>query len=174
MNTIKFFSGRLAVCVMLALFSVAAVGCDSNDDDPEVGPDVVQVAIDNGFTTLVTAVQAAELVETLQGPGPFTVFAPTDAAFASLPSGTLESLLLPENKDLLTDILTYHVVAGEVTADQVVTLTSATTIQGEAIAITVENGTVFLNGVAVSATDVEASNGVVHVIDGVLLPPSTL
>ena len=173
MNNFKFFFGKSAVYVLLAFFSFAAVGCDSNDDDEEVGPDIVQVAIDNGFTTLVSAVQAAELVETLQGPGPFTVFAPTDAAFASLPAGTLESLLLPENKDLLTSILTYHVVSGEVTAEQVVGLTTATTVQGEAIAITVENGTVFLNGIAVSATDVEASNGIIHVIDGVLLPPST-
>ena len=173
MNKIKFFLGKSAVYVILALFSFATIGCDSNDDDEEVGPDIVQVATDNGFNTLVAAVQAADLVETLQGPGPFTVFAPTDAAFASLPSGTLESLLLPENKQLLTDILTYHVVASEVTAEQVVTLTSATTVQGEAIAITVENGTVFLNGVEVSATDVEASNGIIHIIDGVLLPPST-
>ena len=173
MDKLKFFFGKSAVYVMLAMFSFAAVGCDSNDDDEEIGPDIVQVATDNGFNTLVAAVQAADLVETLQGPGPFTVFAPTDAAFANLPSGTLESLLLPENKQLLTDILTYHVVAGEVTAEQVVTLTSATTVQGEAIAITVVDGTVFLNGVAVSATDVEASNGIIHIIDGVLLPPST-
>lgn len=154
---------------LLLLF--VATGCDSND--PEETPmDIVEVATDAGFTTLVAAVQAADLVETLQGPGPFTVFAPTDAAFANLPTGTLDNLLLPENKDQLASILTYHVVAGEVKAEQVVNLTSATTVQGQDIAITVIDGTVFLNGVAVTQTDIEASNGVIHIIDGVLLPPA--
>ncbi len=158
----------------LAMFLLVATGCDSNDsDDDAVEADIVQVATDAGFDTLVAAVQAAELVETLQGAGPFTVFAPTDAAFANLPAGTLDDLLLPENKETLQAILTYHVVAGAVTADQVVNLTTATTVQGEAIDITVENGDVFLNGVRVSQTDVTASNGVIHIIDGVLLPPST-
>ncbi len=159
-----------SILAALLLFFVAT-GCDSND--PEEAPmDIVGVATDAGFNTLVAAVQAADLVETLQGPGPFTVFAPTDAAFANLPAGTLDNLLLPENKDLLTSILTYHVVAGEVKAEQVVNLTSATTVQGQDIAITVVDGTVFLNGIAVTQTDIEASNGVIHIIDGVLLPPT--
>ena len=175
MKSIRYFSGKLSIYTFLALFAFAAVGCDSNDDDePEAMADIVQVATDAGFNTLVTAVSAAELVETLQGPGPFTVFAPTDAAFAALPAGTLDDLLLPENREALADILTYHVVSGRVTAEQVVNLTTATTVQGEDIAITVVDGTVFLNGVEVSSTDVEASNGIIHIIEGVLLPPSSV
>lgn len=172
MNAIQSFLGKSSIYVFLALFSFALVGCDSNDSDDDATPDIVQVATDAGFNTLVSAIVAADLVETLQGPGPFTVFAPTDAAFAALPSGTLESLLLPENQATLASILTYHVVAGAVTSDMVVTLNSATTVQGEDIAITVDNGVVLLNGVAVTTTDVEASNGIIHIIDGVLLPPS--
>ena len=174
MNAIKYFLRKSTVYTLFALLAFVTVGCDSNDsDDDELGPDIVQVATDAGFNTLVAAVAAADLVETLQGPGPFTVFAPTDAAFANLPDGTLDNLLLPENKETLAAILTYHVVSGLVTSEQVVTLNSATTVQGEDIAITVVDGTVFLNGVAVTTTDVEASNGIIHIIDGVLLPPST-
>ena len=169
MNAIKFISNHTALLV-LVLFSFGLMGCDSNDDDD---PDIVQVAIDNGFTTLVSAVEAADLVSTLQGDGPFTVFAPTDAAFNNLPAGTLESLLLPENQSTLSSILTYHVIADEVTAEEVVTLTSAPTVQGENITIRVEGGTVFVNDAQVTTTDVEASNGIIHVIDTVLLPPST-
>ncbi len=134
---------------------------------------IVDVAVADGrFTTLVAAVEAAGLVETLSGEGPFTVFAPTDDAFAALPAGTVESLLLPENKQALTDILTYHVVSGKVMAADVVTLTSATTVLGKDVTITVKDGKVFLNDtVEVIITDVEASNGVIHVIDAVLLPP---
>ncbi|MBN8581052.1 MAG: fasciclin domain-containing protein [Anaerolineae bacterium] len=134
---------------------------------------IVDVAVADGrFTTLVAAVEAAGLVETLSGEGPFTVFAPTDDAFAALPAGTVESLLLPENKQALTDILTYHVVSGKVMAADVVTLTSATTVLGKDLTITVKDGKVFLNDtVEVIITDVEASNGVIHVIDAVLLPP---
>lgn len=173
MNAIKLFLGKSTIYAMLAFLTFATVGCDSNDSDDDATPDIVQVATDAGFSTLVAAVSAADLVETLQGPGPFTVFAPTDEAFAALPAGTLDDLLLPENKETLASILTYHVVSGLVTAEQVVTLNSATTVQGEDIAITVENGSVFLNGVEVTSTDVEASNGIIHIIDGVLLPPST-
>ena len=134
---------------------------------------IVDVAVADGrFTTLVAAVEAAGLVETLSGEGPFTVFAPTDDAFAALPAGTLDSLLLPENKQQLTDILTYHVVSGKVMAADVVTLTSAPTVLGKDITITVKDGKVYLNDtVQVIITDVEASNGVIHVIDAVLLPP---
>ena len=134
---------------------------------------IVDVAVADGrFTTLVAAVEAAGLVETLSGEGPFTVFAPTDDAFGALPAGTLDSLLLPENKQQLTDILTYHVVSGKVMAADVVTLISAPTVLGKDITITVKDGKVYLNDtVQVIITDVEASNGVIHVIDAVLLPP---
>ncbi len=134
---------------------------------------IVDIAVADGrFTTLVAAVTAADLVETLSGEGPFTVFAPTDDAFAALPAGTLDSLLLPENKQQLTDILLYHVVSGKVMAADVVTLPSATTVLGKDVTITVKDGKVFLNDtVEVIITDIEASNGVIHVIDAVLLPP---
>ena len=173
MNAIKYILRKSTIYTLFAFLAIATVGCDSSDSDDDATPDIVQVATDAGFNTLVAAVSAADLVETLQGPGPFTVFAPTDEAFANLPDGTLDDLLLPENKETLSAILTYHVVSGRVTAEQVVTLNSATTVQGEDIAITVVDGTVFLNGVAVTTTDVEASNGIIHIIDGVLLPPST-
>jgi uncharacterized surface protein with fasciclin (FAS1) repeats len=138
-----------------------------------MGMDIVDTAAADGrFTTLVTAVQAAELVETLKGEGPFTVFAPTDDAFAALPEGTLETLLLPENKQQLTDILLYHVVPGQVMAADVTALTSATTVLGKDATIKVEDGKVFLNdNVEIIITDIETSNGVIHVIDTVLLPP---
>ncbi len=134
---------------------------------------IVDIAVADGrFTTLVAALTAAELVETLSGEGPFTVFAPTDDAFAALPAGTLDSLLLPENKQQLTDILLYHVVSGKVMAADVVTLTSAPTVLGKDVTITVKDGNVFLNDtVQIIITDIEASNGVIHVIDAVLLPP---
>ena len=135
--------------------------------------DIVDTAISDGrFTTLVAAVQAAGLAETLKGEGPFTVFAPTDDAFAALPEGTLDSLLLPENKQQLTDILLYHVVSGKVMASDVIGLTSAPTILGKDATVKVEDGKVFLNDtVQVIITDIETSNGVIHVIDAVLLPP---
>ena len=133
--------------------------------------DIVNTAIEDGrFTTLVAALGAAELVETLKGEGPFTVFAPTDDAFAKLPAGTVESLLLPENKQQLIDILLYHVVAGKVMAADVVTLTEAETVLGQNVSIKVENGKVFINDLEVIITDIETSNGVIHVIDTVLLP----
>ena len=137
------------------------------------GMDIVDTAVADGrFTTLVSAVQAAELVDTLKGEGPFTVFAPTDDAFAALPEGTLDTLLLPENKQQLTDILLYHVVPGKVMAADVVGLTSAPTVLGKDAEVRVEDGKVFLNdNVEVVITDIETSNGVIHVIDTVLIPP---
>ena len=133
--------------------------------------DIVETAISNGsFTTLVAALDAAGLVETLQGDGPFTVFAPTDEAFAKLPAGTVENLLLPENKDQLTAILTYHVLAGKVTSAQVVKLDSATTVNGQDVRIRINEDVVMVDGATVAAVDVMASNGVVHVIDQVILP----
>ena len=135
--------------------------------------DIVDTAVADGrFTTLAAALGAAGLVDTLKGEGPFTVFAPTDDAFAKLPEGTVATLLLPENLDQLKSILLYHVVSGKVMAADVVTLTSADTVLGEAITIKVEDGKVYLNDtIEVIITDVEASNGVIHVIDAVLLPP---
>ena len=134
--------------------------------------DIVDTAAADGrFATLVAAVQAAGLVDTLKSEGPFTVFAPTDDAFAALPAGTLDSLLLPENKQQLTDILLYHVVSGNVLAADVAALTSAPTVLGKDVTIKVEDGKVFLNDtVQVIITDIETSNGVIHVIDAVLLP----
>jgi len=135
--------------------------------------DIVDTAVGAGsFETLVAAVQAAGLVDTLKGEGPFTVFAPTDEAFAKLPEGTLDELLKPENKEKLQAILTYHVVAGKVMAADVVNLDSAASVQGGEIAIAVEDGKVMLNGSAmVAQADIETSNGVIHVIDTVILPP---
>ena len=133
--------------------------------------DIVETAVAaDGFETLVTAIKAAGLVETLKGTGPFTVFAPTDEAFGKLPEGTLEDLLKPENKDKLTSILTYHVVPNKVLAAQVVKLDSAKTVQGGEVAITVEDESVKVDGANVTATDIECSNGVIHVIDAVLMP----
>lgn len=133
--------------------------------------DIVETAVAAGsFKTLAAALTAAGLVETLQGPGPFTVFAPTDEAFAKLPEGTVESLLKPENKEKLQSILKYHVVAGGVKAADVVKLTEAKTVQGKAVKITVKNGKVQVDAANVVKTDIEASNGVIHVIDAVILP----
>jgi uncharacterized surface protein with fasciclin (FAS1) repeats len=132
--------------------------------------DLVDTAVAAGkFKTLVAAIQAADLVETLKGAGPFTVFAPTDEAFAKLPAGTVEELLKPENKSKLVAILTYHVVPGKVTAADVVKLKNAKTVQGQSLTIDASNG-VKINGATVIKPDVAATNGVVHVIDAVLLP----
>ena len=133
--------------------------------------DIVDTAVANGsFNTLAAALQAAGLVETLKSDGPFTVFAPTDEAFAKLPDGTVEMLLMPENKDKLVAILTYHVVAGKVSAVEVVELDSATTVNGADVQISVRGESVFVNDSRVIMTDVYASNGVIHVVDTVILP----
>ncbi|HEY5139963.1 MAG TPA: fasciclin domain-containing protein [Methylococcales bacterium] len=134
---------------------------------------IVDVAVADGrFKTLAAALQAAGLVNTVMGAGPFTVFAPTDAAFAKLPAGTIDSLLKPESKQKLSDILLYHVVSGKVMAADVVKMSSARTVLGKDVAIQVTNGKVFLNSnTQVIITDIQASNGVIHVIDSVLMPP---
>jgi uncharacterized surface protein with fasciclin (FAS1) repeats len=132
--------------------------------------DIVDTAVAGKFNTLVAAVKAAGLVETLKGKGPFTVFAPTDEAFAKLPAGTLESLLKPENKAKLQSILTYHVVPGRVMAADVVKLTSAKTVEGRSVKINAAHSTVMVNNATVTKTDIAASNGVIHVIDTVILP----
>lgn len=132
--------------------------------------DIVDTAIEAGnFTTLVAAVEAAGLVETLKGEGPFTVFAPTDEAFAALPEGTVEELLKPENIDQLTAILTYHVVPGKVMSTELADDTVVPTVQGDEITIT-SRGTVTVDEATVTTADIETSNGVIHVIDGVIMP----
>ena len=132
--------------------------------------DIVDTAVGAGnFTTLVAAVEAAGLVETLKGEGPFTVFAPTDDAFAALPAGTVENLLKPENKDQLTAILTYHVVPGKVMSGDLSNGMTAATVQGGEITIMTEGG-VKVNDANVTTADIEASNGVIHVIDKVIMP----
>ena len=148
----------LAGAVALALTSTASAA------------DIVDTAVAGNFKTLVAAVKAAGLVDTLKGPGPFTVFAPTDEAFAKLPAGTLESLLKPENRARLQSILTYHVVPGKVMSQDVVKLHSAKTVEGETIAIKTMNGSVMINNARVTKADIVASNGVIHVIDTVILP----
>lgn len=135
------------------------------------GKDIVDTAVAAGsFNTLAAALKAAGLIDALKGEGPFTVFAPTDAAFAKLPAGTVESLLKPENKDQLIAILTYHVVPANVMAKDVVKLTTATTLNGQRADIEVRNGKVFVDGAQVTKTDIAASNGTIHVIDSVILP----
>ena len=135
------------------------------------GKDLVDTAVAAGqFNTLAAALQAAGLVDTLKGKGPFTVFAPTDAAFAKLPKGTVEELLKPENKAKLTAILTYHVVAGKVMAADVVKVKDAKTVQGGSIKVNAGGGKVMVDGATVVKTDIGASNGVIHVVDSVLMP----
>ena len=170
-----------AVAIAAAL-TLAACGSDDDASEDTIAEDTVAeevvadgdiVAVASGnpdFSTLVAALSAAGLVETLQGEGPFTVFAPTDAAFAALPEGLLEKLLLPENIAVLTAILTYHVVPGMVMSTDV-TAGDVATVEGSTIAITTDMG-VMVNGANVVAVDVAASNGVIHVIDAVIVPPT--
>ena len=133
--------------------------------------DIVDTAVSAGsFKTLTAALEAAGLVETLKGKGPFTVFAPTDEAFAKLPEGTLKSLLMPANKQKLTAILTYHVVAGNVKAADVIKLSTAKTLNGQSVMVKVVRGKVLINGATVVKADIAATNGTIHVIDTVLLP----
>jgi uncharacterized surface protein with fasciclin (FAS1) repeats len=135
--------------------------------------DIVDTAVAAGsFKTLAAALGAAGLVDTLKGDGPFTVFAPTDEAFAKLPAGTVEELLKPENKAKLTDILTYHVVAGKVDAKAAMKLSTATALNKKAITLVVKDGALHLNDSKVTTADVAASNGVIHIIDAVLMPPA--
>ncbi|HRE89887.1 MAG TPA: fasciclin domain-containing protein, partial [Myxococcota bacterium] len=164
---------RLHGAALALAFTVGLAACSDDDKDPTTTEDpTIASIVTSGadFDTLEAALVAAELVETLSGAGPFTVFAPTDAAFEALPAGVLDALLA--DKAALTDVLTYHVVSGRVNATQVATLESATTLQGEDIEITVVDGKVILNGtVNVTMTDIAAKNGIVHVIDAVLMPP---
>ena len=167
-------SAFAAVAVAIAL-TLSACGSDSEETTEETTEvtapgTIVDVAVGAGsFSTLVAAVTAAELVETLSGEGPFTVFAPTDDAFAALPAGVLDALLLPENKALLVQILTYHVVSGMVMAADV-TDGDVATVEGQSVTLSTMNG-VTVNGAMVVTADVAASNGVIHAIDAVILPP---
>ena len=158
----------------LAAAAVLAVGIAASSTMARAAEkDIVDTAVSAGeFKTLAAALGTAGLVDTLKGAGPFTVFAPTDAAFAKLPAGTVENLLKPENKDQLTAILTYHVVAGKVMAADVVKLSEAKTVNGAPVKIAVNGDKVMINDATVSAADVAASNGVIHVVDTVLLPPA--
>ena len=160
----------LALAVAAPVF--AAQPAASTAAQTQARADIVDTAVAAGqFKTLAAALQAAGLVDTLKGAGPFTVFAPTDAAFAALPAGTVENLLKPENREQLVAILTYHVVPGRVTAGEVVKLDKATTVQGGDVAIRAAGGTVSVGNARVVQADVMASNGVIHVIDKVLMPP---
>ena len=156
---------------ILAVASAALLMTTSAFAGHHAKKDIVDTAVAAGsFTTLAAALQAGGLIDTLKSEGPFTVFAPTDEAFAKLPAGTVENLLLPENKETLVAILTYHVVAGKVKSTEVVKLDSATTVNGADVAISVRDGKVFINESQVIKADVKASNGVIHVVDTVLLP----
>jgi uncharacterized surface protein with fasciclin (FAS1) repeats len=156
---------------ILFLLAGALAATSAFAEPAKAGKDIVDTAVAAGsFKTLAAALKAAGLVETLKGAGPFTVFAPTDAAFAKLPAGTVESLLKPENKAKLTAVLTYHVVPGNVASAQAVKLTSAKTVNGKNLTLKVDGGSLFIDKAKVVKADVEASNGVIHVIDSVVLP----
>ena len=159
---------KITQAITIGLFTLA-ISMFATAGHHGMKKDIVDTAVAAGdFSTLVTAVKAAGLVETLKGEGPFTVFAPTDAAFAKVPTETLNALLA--DKAALANVLTYHVVAGKVMAADVVKLTSAVTVQGQAVSIEVKDGKVYVDGTQVVTTDIEASNGVIHVIDAVILP----
>ena len=161
-----------AVALALAFATFGLGACDDEDTiEPQPGT-IVEVARAAGsFNTLLAALDAAGLTATLDGSGPFTVFAPTDAAFDALPAGTVEALL--QDPQTLASILTYHVVSGRVEAAQVVNLNSATTLNGAAVTISVDGGVVRVDDATVVQTDIQASNGVIHVIDAVILPPAS-
>ena len=166
-RNLSAFVGTLFAVTILASTSALAGGYGKAKKQD----DIVDVAVAAGeFNTLAAALDAADLVDTLKSDGPFTVFAPTDEAFAALPEGTVESLLQPENRDQLVWILTYHVVPGKVTAADVVELDKAATVNGADIAIRVNDGNVRINDATVVTADIAASNGVIHVIDSVILP----
>ena len=168
----------VALLVVVASIAFVPSAISAKDNNPMVGgaamyrtKDIVDNAVNSAdHTTLVAAVKAAGLVETLKGKGPFTVFAPTNGAFEKLPTGTVGTLLKPENKDKLRRILTYHVVAGEVHAADVVKLQSAKAVSGDTITVKGRDGKVHVDGANVTKTDIQASNGVIHVIDTVILP----
>ncbi len=160
---------NLASLVLATAVVIAPMAASAGGMDKSAKKDIVDTAVAAGsFKTLATALEAADLITTLKGSGPFTVFAPTDAAFAKLPAGTVEALL--KDKAKLSAILTYHVVAGKVEAKDVVKLDSAKTVNGQSVTVKVMGDTVHVNNATVTAADIQASNGVIHVIDTVLMP----
>ena len=166
---------RQTLTALLVLAAPAIAQAESSAKKNPVDKTVVELAVQNGkFNTLVAAVKAAGLAETLSGKGPFTIFAPTDEAFAKLPKETLESLLKPENKQKLVSILTYHVAAAKMPASDVVKATSITTVNGQSLTVVTKDGKVTVDGASVVATDVMGTNGVIHVIDTVVLPKPNL
>jgi uncharacterized surface protein with fasciclin (FAS1) repeats len=169
--TRSFKQGLGATSVFMAAALVLSLAIGAYAGPKAATQDIVDTAVAAGsFKTLAAALQAAGLVDTLKGKGPFTVFAPTDAAFAKLPPGTVEDLLKPENKEKLVAILTYHVVPGRDLAAQVTKMTSAKTVNGQSLTISVTGGTVMVDNAKVIKTDILCSNGVIHVIDSVILP----
>ena len=167
----RFLVVVIAVGLFVGLMAGDKYGDKKMGDYHHKNMDIIHTASSAGsFTTLIAAIDAAGLTETLMGEGPFTVFAPTDEAFAKLPEGTVSDLLKPENKDKLVAVLTYHVVPGKVMSSDVVKLKSAKTVQGQAVKIKVDMGKVMIDNANVVKTDIAASNGVIHVIDSVILP----
>jgi uncharacterized surface protein with fasciclin (FAS1) repeats len=174
---------KLVSLALVAFAATSIVSCTAPKEQAEETADstavveevvsntVVDIAVGSSdHTTLVTAVTTAGLAETLSGTGPFTVFAPNNAAFAALPAGTVENLLKPENKEKLTSILTYHVVAGNVLSSQLTDGQKVATLNGQELTVAIKNGVVTINGTKVIAADLAGSNGVVHVVEGVILP----
>lgn len=177
MKQVQWMSSAAALSMALIIAGPAAAGSEKQKGNKMTESqvtqmqDIVATAVANGsFKTLAAALQAAGLVETLQGKGPFTVFAPTDEAFAKLPKGTVEDLLKPENKEKLASVLTYHVVAGRVLAKDVVKLKTAKTVNGQSLSVLVKDDGVSIDGAKVVTTDIACTNGVIHVIDNVVLP----
>ena len=171
--TLNKLANGILIALTLTFFATTLFASDHNHKKYEKAEkkDIVSIALEAGkFNTLATALTEAGLVSTLQGEGPFTVFAPTDEAFAKLPEGTVENLL--KDKEALTNILLYHVVSGSVTSDKVVTLDKATTLAKADVKVQVKDGNVFINESQVTTPDVQASNGVIHIIDTVLIPES--
>ena len=165
---------KFQIASVVSAAVVAVVLAFGSADTRAAQKDIVDTAVDAGqFKTLGAALDAAGLIDTLKGNGPFTVFAPTDAAFAKLPPGTVENLLKPENKDQLVAILTYHVVSGKVMAVDVVKLKEAKTVNGKMIDIETKGDAVMVNDARVTETDIGASNGIIHVVDTVILPPKS-
>ncbi|MDA1269075.1 MAG: fasciclin domain-containing protein [Bacteroidetes bacterium] len=175
---------KLVTFALLGFAAISLVGCNAPKEEAtdetlvdsttlveEVSNTVVDIAVKSAdHTTLVAAVTAAGLVETLSGPGPFTIFAPTNAAFAALPAGTVEGLLKPESKDKLTSILTYHVVAGNIMSPQLSDGQKVKTLNGQELTVAIKGGVVTINGIKVVAPDLAGSNGVIHVVEGVIMP----
>lgn len=168
MKTYKIF---VITALLISLPALLFAGSYSKAKSMSDSKDIVDTAVTAGsFNTLVAALQAADLVDTLRGDGPFTVFAPTDEAFAKLPDGTVEDLLRPENKAKLQAILTYHVVAGKVTAEEAMKISSAKTVNGESFQVSQKSGSLMIDDATVTQADIMTSNGVIHVIDTVLMP----